>query len=72
MSKRNRKYDQLADIEFKVDGRPVEFSILHNCPAMRGLDIQSAFDNWVYRTAEFTAESLCRYIRSKEFNAKPV
>lgn len=50
-----------ADISFKVDGEPVAFTIYHNTIDF----ISDALTSWLYRTEEYTAESLCEYIKSK-------
>jgi hypothetical protein len=55
-----------TDIEFKVNGRAIKFSVYHNLPKTRGLSMDDAVTNWVYRTKKYTAKSLCRYIMDKE------
>jgi len=60
-----------ADISFSIkhtDGTNirVRFSVVHNLSETRGLDISAAVENWVERTREFTAKSLCNYIKSKD------
>lgn len=57
---------QKADIEFKVNGKPVSFSVVHNLPSVFGLNISGAVDNWLVRTKEYTADSLCKYVMSKD------
>lgn len=42
-----------------------KFCIIHNLPDFR-LDIDAALQNWLARTDEFTDESFCKYIRSKD------
>lgn len=54
-----------ADIEFKVNGKPVKFSVYHNLPKIKGMSMDDAVENWVHRTKVFSAKSLCRYIMSK-------
>jgi hypothetical protein len=54
-----------ADVEFKVDNKPVKFCIIHNMPEVFGLSFEYALDNWLARTNKFTAKSLCNYIKSK-------
>lgn len=55
-----------ADVKFKVKGKPVQFSVIHNLPDVFGLSFDNALDNWIVRTKEYTAESLCQYIMSKQ------
>lgn len=54
-----------ADIKFNVDGKPVAFKVIHNCPETEGLSMNDAVINWVHRTDEYTAESLCAYVNGK-------
>lgn len=54
-----------ADIKFNVDGKPIQFKVIHNCPETAGLSMNDAVTNWVHRTDEYTAESLCAYVNSK-------
>lgn len=55
-----------ADVEFKVKGKPIKFSVIHNLPNDFGLSFNNALDNWLERTNTFTAHSLCKYILSKQ------
>jgi hypothetical protein len=50
------------DVRFKVEGKQIEFSIVHN---LLQDDFRIAFDSWAMRTKKYTAESLCNYIKSK-------
>lgn len=59
-------------ISFKRGKKRHAFSIYHNLPNDFGLNIQCAFDNWLVRTDEFTPESLCEYIESKDPNFKAI
>lgn len=54
-----------SEIELKVAGRPVKFNVYHNLPKTPGLRIEDAVENWVTRTTNPTAISLCNYIMSK-------
>lgn len=54
-----------ADIKFNVDGNPIAFKVIHNCPEIAALSVNDAVANWVYRTDAYTAESLCAYINGK-------
>ena len=53
-------------VSFDVNEQHVEFEIIHNLPNVPGVCFDDALENWLARTAEYTAESLCRYILSKE------
>lgn len=55
-----------ANIKFKVDGKPIEFSVYHNLPQIRGLSIKDAVVNWSARTKKYTDKSLCKYIMKKQ------
>lgn len=57
---------QKTTIKFKVGSKQVNFNVYHNLPSVHGLSIDSALSNWVIRTSEYTAKSLCEYINSKE------
>jgi hypothetical protein len=56
---------QTHTVEFKLDGKPNAFVVIHNLPNVKGLSIEDAVMNWIYRTRKFTAENFCQYIRSK-------
>ena len=55
-----------TDVEFKVNGRPVKFVIIHNLQNKFGMSFDGALDNWLARTNKYTAKSLCKYIMSKD------
>lgn len=42
-----------------------KFSVVSNLPKDFGLNIEDAFQNWLYRTSDFTAESFVEYVNSK-------
>ena len=50
---------------FKIDGKPKTVEVFHTLPDTPGLDIQSAFDSWVYRTNKWTSASFRHYIMEK-------
>lgn len=54
-----------ANIEFKLRGNLIKFTIVHNLPKTFGLSLEDALQNWLVRTDIFTADSLCKYIMSK-------
>jgi hypothetical protein len=54
------------NIERKKFTQKVEFKIYTNLPKIKGMRIEDAIDNWAVRTKEYTAESLCVYVMSKE------
>lgn len=55
-----------ADIKFKVSRKRVRFYVYHNLPNVKGLSMDDAVVNWIYRTHIHTAESLCDYINNKQ------
>ncbi len=55
-----------ADIQFNVGKKTINFSIVHNLPQIEGLSIDDAFASWSLRTFNYTAKSLCAYIKSKD------
>ncbi len=55
----------ISDIEISVEGEEIKFTLYHDLPNITGLSLQDAVDNWIPRTLEYTAESLCKYIMSK-------
>lgn len=63
----------LSKVQFEVDGIQYKFEIVHNLPDHFGLSLKDALTNWIYRTKEYTVESLCDYINSKntEYEATP-
>lgn len=54
-----------TDVKFKVNGKPVSFSVIHNLPETFGLSFNNALDCWLARTKKYTAKSLVKYINSK-------
>jgi hypothetical protein len=59
MSKWNETFYELSN--------GTKFSIVHNLPMKGNINsIQAAFDNWLVRTDDHTAESFVEYINSKD------
>lgn len=56
---------QTSDIEFKVGNKPVKFTVVNNLDEF-GLSVEDAVVNWTERTKEFTPESFCKYVISKD------
>jgi len=52
-------------IFFWKDGERVRWTFKHNLDEY-GLSIEDAFINWEARTTEFSTESFCRYVVSKD------
>lgn len=52
-------------LKFNHGKTPMEFDIVHNLDEYR-LDILAALINWSVRTKEFTVESFCEYVVSKD------
>lgn len=48
------------------DGNDYVITVAHNLPEIFGLSFDDAFENWLVRTKEYTAESLCKYVASKK------
>lgn len=45
----------------------VSFTIVHDFPNMSGINsFDSAYQNWMSRTDDYTAESFIAYVKSKE------
>ncbi len=57
---------QQNTIQFRVNGKLTQFTVEHNLPNTHGMDIDNAIENWANRTKEYTAESLCEYIKGKD------
>lgn len=57
-----------SDVRFKVKNSLIHFKIYHNLPETFGMNFEGALDNWLSRTKEYTAQSLCDYILSKEID----
>jgi len=55
-----------TEVRFTVKKSLIRFKIYHNLPEVQGMNIEGAIDNWLARTENFTAQSLCDYILSKE------
>lgn len=53
-------------IQFEVNGKKYQYIIVHNLPDTFGMNIEGALDNWLARTNNFKAKSLCKYIMSKD------
>jgi len=52
-----------AEVEFKVNGKPIKFTVIHNLP-----NLEDALDNWVNRTKKYTVKSFCNYVMDKHCN----
>ena len=52
-------------VSFKLNKKPIAFTIVHDLPGVFGMSFDDALANWLARTSVFTAENLCEYIRSK-------
>lgn len=56
-----------ARFSFKPQKRKeIVFEIVTNMPRDAGLDIESAFVNWVHRTDDYSFENFVAYIYSKQ------
>jgi len=55
-----------SNVQFKVNNRLIKFVVVHNLNKRFGMSFNDALDNWLARTNEFTATSLCEYIKSKD------
>ena len=54
-----------TDFKFEVGKATKTFSIYHNLPDTNGLSIENAFDNWLFRTSNYTSSAFCKYVMSK-------
>jgi len=59
-----------GDVKFNLGKKPISFSIYNNLPNVPGLRLEDAVTNWLARTDEYTDESLCAYIMSKDINLR--
>ena len=50
----------------EIDGKKITFPIWHNLPDTFGLSLECAVENWAVRTDQYTVDSLCDYINSKD------
>jgi hypothetical protein len=57
-----------SEVRFKVKKSLIRFKIYHNLPSTFGMNFEGALDNWLARTEEYTAKSLCNYILSKDID----
>ena len=55
-----------ADVEFRVDGQLIKFTVIHNLPDIRGFSFMDAFESWIVRAKKYNAKSLCNYIMRKD------
>lgn len=59
------KNEQWFEAAFELSNG-VKFAIVHDIPGKGSINtIQAAFDCWLARTNDYTAESLVKYINSK-------
>lgn len=66
MSKARKEFKVFhSEIKIKVGGKEVILEIVHDLPETFGMSIQNAVDNWLIRTDDYTAQSLCDYIKAK-------
>lgn len=62
-----------TEMNFKIGKKKYKFNVLHNLHEY-GLPIDAALINWSARTDDFTIESFCDYVVSKDrinFKCKP-
>jgi len=61
-------------VEFYVGKKKTSFSIITNLENVSQFTVSAAVDSWAARTNDFTAISLCEYIKSKDsqFTAYPI
>ncbi len=55
--------------EFKFKdgkGKVISFKVKHNLGKNFGVSIDGAFDNWYYRTKDYSVQSFCEYVKSKQ------
>lgn len=53
-------------VRFSIEDEITEFNITHNLPDVRGMSIEDAVVNWLFRTDDYSVESLCDYINDKD------
>lgn len=56
---------QNSIIDFKISKKKCKFDIMHNLDEI-GLSIGDAFICWNVRTDDFSIESFCEYVKSKD------
>lgn len=54
-----------SEVQFEANGKLISFTIIHDLPNVRGLSFGDALNAWLLRTLDYTSESFCEYIRSK-------
>jgi len=54
-----------SEVSFKANGKQISLVVIHDLPNKPGLSIEDALQNWLARTVDYTSESLCKYILSK-------
>jgi hypothetical protein len=55
-----------AAVEFNVGKSHVKFKVIHNLSGTFGMNFDGALNAWLARTKNYTANSLCHYIKSKD------
>lgn len=59
-----------STISFEVNGVPFEFTVFHTLPDVFSLSMSDAVNSWVHRTNDYSEQSLCDYINSKNTEGK--
>lgn len=56
---------QESTINFKLKGKPRKFTVVNNLDE-HGLNIEAALINWAERTKDYSINSFCKYVVSKD------
>lgn len=56
-------------VDFNVDGNQHHFNVLHTLPDNPGCTIAECVQSWLHGAHDYTPESLCKFIRAKNFIA---
>lgn len=70
MSTNNSENWVKTDMEFKVNGIPVKWSVYHNIPDDVPENITNAFNSWVHRAKRHKARDFVHYVKSKNLPYK--
>lgn len=54
------------NIKLDIEDEVIRFSVMHNIPNDYGFNLQNRIEDWIYKTDNFTADSLSKFVNDRE------
>jgi len=54
------------NIKLDIEDEVIRFSVMHNIPNDYGFNLQNRIEDWIYKTDNFTADPLSKFVNDRE------